>query len=193
VHDGGAPDGDAPQRARIPVGRTLIASLAGLAVAIGVAYLHHLGGKAAAVGFPGAAGTAPGAAAAPPTPTPAVGTPSAGSLSAAEATPSATVTQAPYKHVLYAGSGAPGVAGGYTAVFTTGSDWSISYTYDCSNMGRPGEFMVFEEGGPRNGAMPVMVLGRTGAAVYFEHGDAGRRYLAIESLCSWTIRVADAG
>jgi hypothetical protein len=153
-------------------------------VAAGVVYLHQLGGKAATVGLSPVAAQSSAAVAS---------TASASPGPSASATPSSTVRQDPYTHVLYAGSGKPGNGGGYTAIFTARSDWSISYTYDCSNMGRPGEFMVFEQGGPRNGAMPVMVLGRKGAAVYFEHGDAGRHYLAIESLCSWTIGVADGG
>lgn len=168
------------------MGRTLIATIAGSIVAIGVAYLRHLGGEA------GAAGPSPalfGAAAVSPP----AQTPSAAGNRSPQVGPSATVKQTTYKRVLYSGSSRPGDAGGYTGVFATGSEWSISYTYDCTNTGRAGEFMLFEQGGPRNGAMPVMIVGRRGSAVYFEHGDAGRHYLAIESLCSWTIRVADSG
>ncbi len=168
------------------MGRTVIATIAGLIVAIGVAYLRHLGGEA------GVAGPSPALAGAVAVSPPAR-TPSAAGNGSPQVEPSATVKQTTYKRVLYSGSSRPSDAGGYTGVFTTGSEWSINYTYDCTDAGRPGEFMIFEQGGPRNGAMPVMIVGRRGSAVYFEHDDAGRHYLAIESLCSWTIRVADAG
>jgi hypothetical protein len=157
---------------------------------IAVACLHFLGGKAAAASL-SADGVPPGAASSN---TVSTGAAPLSNAPSGTATPSGPVNQKPYQHVLYTGTGSPGDGGGgYTTIFTAKSEWSISYTYDCSNLGRPGEFMIFEQGGARNGAMPVMVLSRQGSAVYFEHDDPGRHYLAIESLCRWTIRVADQG
>ena len=75
-----------------------------------------------------------------------------------------------------------------TQVFATGDSWMLYYTYDCSDFGYKGNFMVTEYTDGTMADMPVNELGKNGDSstpVY----DAGKHYLEIDSECNWTVKV----
>ncbi|HEY3871489.1 MAG TPA: hypothetical protein VGM10_24220 [Actinocrinis sp.] len=74
-----------------------------------------------------------------------------------------------------------------TQEFTTGPDWGVTYSYDCSSLGMQGNFIVSDE----NDIPLANALGTSGSATTYEHGDPGRHYLQVNSECSWKIRVTD--
>lgn len=78
-----------------------------------------------------------------------------------------------------------------TKTFTTGDDWSIKYTYDCSNFGTEGNFQiyVYDNGDPSD--TPVNELSKKGGDVTYEHGASGTHYLEMNSECDWTVTVTD--
>ena len=74
-----------------------------------------------------------------------------------------------------------------TQAFSTGPDWGVTYSYDCSSFGSEGNFILTDETG-----MPMAnVLGTSGSATTYQHDDAGRHYLQVDSECSWTLQVTD--
>jgi hypothetical protein len=76
-------------------------------------------------------------------------------------------------------------------VFTTGPDWRLDYTYDCTSESSNG-FAVFEHGS--DGSMQDILLkegNRTGASSKDVHDDAGSHYLYVTSNCDWSITVSD--
>jgi hypothetical protein len=76
-----------------------------------------------------------------------------------------------------------------TASFTAGSEWTISYRYDCTAFGQSGNFAVTimdTSGGLVNVA--ANELGTKGTAASVQH-ESGRFYLEVNSECSWHIVV----
>lgn len=84
--------------------------------------------------------------------------------------------------VLYTKSGS---GSGSTPKFTTGPEWQVAYTYDCSNFGQSGNFQVTSE----DYQLVVNQLGTKGADTEYAHDDPGSHALTINSECAWTIKV----
>jgi hypothetical protein len=73
-----------------------------------------------------------------------------------------------------------------TNKFTTGGDWDLNRSYDCSNFGYKGNFQVFLYGTDSSDLKGVAVseLGAKGSDVTHEH-DSGTFYLEVNSECAW--------
>lgn len=79
-----------------------------------------------------------------------------------------------------------------TKQFTiTHDDWSLAYTYDCSNAGGQGNFIVSERGGGNDGVALVNALGTMGSDISYQHADSGTHFLEINSECDWAVTVTD--
>lgn len=78
-----------------------------------------------------------------------------------------------------------------TQNFTTGPEWSLTYTFNCAGFGGTGNFAVMENGG--TGSVLVNALAAKGSDVTYQHGDAGTHSLEMNSECDWTITVTDGG
>ena len=155
---------------------------------------------AAVCGFGGMAIGSSGnsnASASSPTPGPTVTVTATVQAAAITATPTATKTTAPPKAtappkpasnvvMTFKGSGIKN-----SPKFTTGDDWTISYTYDCSHDGGEGNFIVeiYTDGEMDFGPGGVNELGRKGSDSSPVYGDAGQHYLSVNSECSWTVKV----
>jgi hypothetical protein len=82
-----------------------------------------------------------------------------------------------------------------TQKFTTGSDdWDVAYTYDCSNFGGTGNFILTptgEDGAPSFTNTGINDLGAGKSDVtHYHHG--GTYFLDINSECKWTVKVTTA-
>lgn len=71
--------------------------------------------------------------------------------------------------------------------FTTGNDWVIHYSYDCTNFGGQGNFAVSI--GAELVDANVNELGKKGTGTEPVYNDSGTHYLSVLSECSWTISV----
>ena len=71
--------------------------------------------------------------------------------------------------------------------FTTGSDWALTYSYDC----QPGNstFRVVERGGLQNGVALADQAGTGSSATTYVHAAPGIHRLVIETGCTWTLTV----
>ncbi len=102
--------------------------------------------------------------------------------------PSPTPPPAPKTLLTLNGSGIK-----KTAVFTTGPEWALSYSYDCSGFaGGTGNFSVDEydsDGTPED--VLVNELDKGGKDTVPQHADPGSHYLQIGSECKWTITVTE--
>jgi hypothetical protein len=76
-----------------------------------------------------------------------------------------------------------------SATFTTGDEWILKYTYDCSNFGSSGNFQVYLYTDGTMGGVLVNELAAKGNDTAPQHGDAGSHYLEMNSECSWTVTV----
>ena len=76
-----------------------------------------------------------------------------------------------------------------TRLFTVGDDWSLTYSFDCSNFGMQGNFQVFED--YPGGDVLVNALAKKGGDVTYQTGDAGTHSLKINSECAWKVTVTD--
>lgn len=81
-----------------------------------------------------------------------------------------------------------------TAQFSTGGNaWTLTWSYDCSKFGYPGNFMV-EPAATNNNAFtmatdqPVNQLGVKGGGVEHYHA-GGTLYLKVDSECEWHVAV----
>jgi hypothetical protein len=73
-----------------------------------------------------------------------------------------------------------------TAPFTTGDNWTVTYTFDCTGFGQAGNFMVSDEND-----MPLvneLKLKGTGSTPQY---NAGTHHLQINSECDWTLTVTN--
>lgn len=76
-----------------------------------------------------------------------------------------------------------------TKQFTTGDNWTINYSYDCSGtFGGEGNFQVYVD--YPTGDVAVNELGAKGASSSAETG-AGTHSLKVASECPWTVTVTD--
>lgn len=74
-----------------------------------------------------------------------------------------------------------------TATFKAGGDWTLSYSYDCSNFGQQGNFQVMQY---RNGELDTIAvneIGLKGSDATAEH-QSGTYYLSVNSECAWHIK-----
>jgi len=79
-----------------------------------------------------------------------------------------------------------------TADFTVPDEWTLAYTFDCSSFGQAGNFQVYTYGadGTIDFSGPtVNELQMKGNSSTAGHGDSGKKYLAINSECAWTVTV----
>lgn len=127
-----------------------------------------------------------GSAASPKTPTQ-PSQPAAADKSVTTAATKPTVpTPAPTPQVLLdlQGSGTKS-----TQKFTAASDWDLNWSYDCSNFGTQGNFMVQITNGDGSYSydnQAVNQLGAKGTDVEHYH-KGGTFYLQISSECSWQV------
>lgn len=100
---------------------------------------------------------------------------------AAQAAPAAATTVA-----TFSGSGIQN-----TAAFTVTPTWRLDYSFDCSNFGQSGNFLILEDGS--YGAMDVNELAFTKSGTSYAYNDAGKHYIEVDSECSWSVKVIDEG
>lgn len=77
-----------------------------------------------------------------------------------------------------------------TAPFTTTGDWTLTYTFDCTNYGYAGNFQIYIENtdGSENtdeGANDLSMSGGNTDHYY----DSGQHYLEINTECDWHVTV----
>lgn len=104
------------------------------------------------------------------------------------AVPPPSTTAAPKPAVVFTTTG-DGIK--KTESFTTGPDWSVAYTFDCSNAGGQGNFVLQVDGDL--GDMLANALSAKGADTSYEHDAAGSHYLSVNSECDWTLKVTNGG
>jgi len=71
-----------------------------------------------------------------------------------------------------------------TATFTTGSDWSLRYTFACPGSG---SFRAVERGDAENGVALADDSGPAGSGTMYSHDAAGRHWLVVSTACQWTL------
>jgi hypothetical protein len=114
---------------------------------------------------------------------------SAASASAAAlapaASPSAAANVATNTVATFTGSGTES-----TAKFTVKATWKLQYSFNCSNFGQTGNFAVLEDGGQDiNLTVNDVALSKSGST--WAYNDAGTHYLEIASQCDWKVKVLD--
>lgn len=73
-------------------------------------------------------------------------------------------------------------------IFTTQGEWSLTYSYDCSdNFTGQGNFIVSEFTNGTETNLIVNTIGTSGKDTNPIHDDAGTHYLQINSECDWTV------
>lgn len=183
----------APPMAPVPKARprwkTPVIALAALIVGIAIGAAGNSSNSASAST---ASGSAAPATSAPSPAAPAISAPAAAAPAAPSASAAAAAPAAPATSVVLTVSG-NGIK--TTKQFTVADNWSLKYTYNCSSFGSQGNFQVMEQGGDNDGLPLVNELGSKGTDVTYQHGDAGRHSLEVNSECSWTVTVTsgDAG
>ncbi|MEZ0095354.1 hypothetical protein [Streptacidiphilus sp. EB129] len=71
-----------------------------------------------------------------------------------------------------------------TAQFTTGSAWTVAYTFDCTAFGSQGNFVVSDETG-----MPLVNELKAKGSGSSPQYTGGTHHLEINSECDWTLNV----
>lgn len=76
-----------------------------------------------------------------------------------------------------------------TKKFAVSDDWDLAWTYDCSDFGNSGNFIIQITGAdvmrPEAGTNE---LGARGSGTEHLHGGAGYRYLEMNSECNWEVK-----
>lgn len=106
----------------------------------------------------------------------------------AAAAPAPATTAQPKPAVVFTTSG-DGIK--KTASFTTGPEWSVTYTFDCASSGGTGNFML--DVGDNMGESLANALAAKGGDTSYEHDNPGKHYLSVNSECNWTLKVTDGG
>lgn len=78
-----------------------------------------------------------------------------------------------------------------TQSFTAAKNWDLNWSYDCSNFGNQGNFVVTtynDSGSPSFSNAPVNQLGSSDSGVEHYH-NGGTFYLEVNSECKWNIEV----
>jgi hypothetical protein len=111
------------------------------------------------------------------------GTTAAAPAASTSAAAPAAHPAAPRAHVIavFTGSGIEN-----TARFTTPSDWTLKWSYNCASIGFSGNFIVGEDS---FGSVNVNELGMHGHGTTHGYSDAGRHYLSVNSECHWKLKV----
>ena len=105
-----------------------------------------------------------------------------------QAAPASTAPAAVARTVTtFSGSGTES-----TAPFTVTANWAVAYSFDCSDFGYKGNFIIMEDGS-FTGAMDVNVLALKKSGSSYAYNDAGAHYLKVTTECSWTVKVVDEG
>ena len=77
-----------------------------------------------------------------------------------------------------------------TAMFTTPSEWTLTYNFDCTAFGYAGNFIVsVYDGGSSYVDTPVNGLAMKGTDTVYMHNLSGPYYLSINSECNWHVTV----
>jgi hypothetical protein len=76
-----------------------------------------------------------------------------------------------------------------TQQFTTGADWYLRYSYQCSEVPDGARLQVFEYSATEQGTLIVDETDQDGTDTLPQHGTPGTRYLRITSNCSWTVTI----
>jgi hypothetical protein len=100
--------------------------------------------------------------------------------------PAPTTSAAPKPAVVFTTSG-NGIKN--TATFTTGPEWSVAYTFDCSALGSQGNFELSV--GSDLGNILANALATKGSDTSYEHSNPGSHYLQVNSECDWTLKVSN--
>jgi len=101
------------------------------------------------------------------------------------ATPTPTPPATP--QVLFSASGSGTKS---TQTFTVPKSWQLDWSYDCSNFGSQGNFVVSvynADGSPSYNNTTVNQLGKSGSDTEYYH-TGGTFYFEINSECSWTVK-----
>lgn len=104
-----------------------------------------------------------------------------GSNAPAPATPTPTTTAPVVLHLSGTGSTT-------TPALTTGSDWSIEYTFTCADASG---FRVLEWGPGEDGVPLVDRSGSEGIGATYAFAEPGNHWLQINTACSWTVTVTN--
>jgi hypothetical protein len=100
------------------------------------------------------------------------------------------VAQATPPHIVKVLFNKKGSGTNKTAIFQTPGEWQLYWSYNCSNFGFKGNFIVsVYDGGSRLVDVPVNDLGMSGSNVAYEHNLSGPYYLEINSECTWQVIV----
>jgi len=75
--------------------------------------------------------------------------------------------------------------------FTVAATWSLTYTFNCTNFGQSGNFIVYED--YPNGDSLTNALALKGAETTYRTDDAGEHTLLVSTECDWTIKVTSNG
>jgi hypothetical protein len=77
-----------------------------------------------------------------------------------------------------------------TAAFTTGDNWAITYTFNCSSFGSQGNFQIYinNTDSSENDDTGANQLAASGGSTDHYY-DAGKHYLQINSECAWHLTV----
>ena len=98
-----------------------------------------------------------------------------------ETTEEPTTTAKPQPTVLFSQSG----SGSHSLQpFNAPDEWRLGWSYNCSNFGTEGNFIVLDEGG---GSVNINELGKSGRGTEFIDG-GGRIKLQTISECRWTLK-----
>ena len=109
-----------------------------------------------------------------------------GTAAASPAAASSAPAAKPHTVATFTGSGIQN-----TPRFTVTSTWKLAYSFDCSAFGGTGNFIVSEDGDSDFGGVTVDELGAGKRSSTWAYNDAGTHYLAVNSECSWTVKVID--
>jgi hypothetical protein len=171
----------APQKPTVRRRTAILGSAGGLVLGLIIGAAGHSTSKTSTT----AAGTATATTTVTSTVTAHDAAPAAAHTSAA-APPAPSTTAAPKPAVVFTTSG-NGIKN--TANFTTGAEWSVAYTFDCSGAGGTGNFVLTVSGDL--GDTLANALAAKGSDTSYEHGKPGSHYLQVNSECDWTLKVSN--
>jgi hypothetical protein len=80
-----------------------------------------------------------------------------------------------------------------TPQFIVTGTWKLDYSFNCADFGYAGNFVVDEDGGSDLSGLSVNDLAMSKSSSTWAYDDAGTHYLAVNSECSWTMKVIDEG
>jgi hypothetical protein len=78
-----------------------------------------------------------------------------------------------------------------TPSFTVTVTWELDYSFHCANHGIPGNFIVHEDGGSDPNGLSVNDPSAGHSSSTWAYDDPGTHYLAINSGCTWKVKIVD--